>query len=78
MRAAATLACVARINSITSGLRLFGMIELPVVYCAGNATNANSPLVNSDTSQAMRRRSSVALPSASSAASSYLPRESWA
>jgi len=69
---------VARISSITSGLRLFGMIELPVVYCAGSATKPNSPLVNSDRSQAMRRRSSVAPPSASRAASSNFPRDSWA
>ena len=44
----------------------------------GKATNPNSALVNSDRSQARRRRSSVALPSASSAASSNLPRDSCA
>ena len=63
---------------MTSGLRLFGMIELPVVYCAGRATKPNSALVNRLRSQASRRRSSTALESASIPAISNLPRESWA
>ncbi len=63
---------------MTSGLRLFGMIELPVVYCAGSATKPNSALVNRLRSQARRRRSSTALASASIAAISNLPRDSCA
>src|SRR3546814_4230005 len=39
---------VPRINSTTSGLRLLGMIELPVAYSGGSATKPNSALVRSE------------------------------
>ena len=55
-----------------------GKFELAALEALGSATKPNSALVNRLRSQARRRRSSIALPSASSAASSNLPRESWA
>ena len=40
-----TTAGEARSSSITSGFFLLGMIDEPVVYCAGSFTKANSAVV---------------------------------